>query len=135
MGSWAAEAVARSGVAELVLIDLDHIAESNINRQVQAVGRSVGQAKGLALQARIADIHPGCRVHWVDDFVSPDNWRVISAIGSAERHWLRLLDTPGACHDSGLFHDTPRRPSSRALTVSATGAAGLAAAGGTGCGM
>lgn len=74
VGSWTAEALARSGVASLVLIDMDHVAESNINRQVQAVGATVGQGKGLALQARIADIHPGCAVHLVDDFVSPDNW-------------------------------------------------------------
>ncbi len=74
VGSWAAEALARSGVASLVLIDLDHIAESNINRQVQALGSTLGQAKVLALQARIADIHPGCVVHAVEAFVEPDNW-------------------------------------------------------------
>jgi tRNA threonylcarbamoyladenosine dehydratase len=74
VGSWTAEALARSGVARLVLIDFDHIAESNINRQVQALGGTVGQAKGQALRERIADIHPGCEVHEVDDFVTPDNW-------------------------------------------------------------
>jgi tRNA A37 threonylcarbamoyladenosine dehydratase len=74
VGSWAAEALARSGVAQLVLIDMDHVAESNINRQVQAVGETCGQHKGEALRARIADIHPGCAVHVVDDFVTPDNW-------------------------------------------------------------
>ena len=74
VGSWAVEALARSGVAELVLFDLDHVAESNINRQVQALGRTLGQAKTQALAERVADIHPGCRVHAVDDFVQPDNW-------------------------------------------------------------
>jgi tRNA threonylcarbamoyladenosine dehydratase len=74
VGSWAVEALARSGVAGLVLIDYDHIAESNINRQVQALGGTVGQAKGDALCQRIADIHPGCKVQVVDDFASPDNW-------------------------------------------------------------
>lgn len=74
VGSWCAEALARSGVGTLVLIDMDHVAESNINRQVQALGATLGQAKGLALRDRIADIHPGCRVHGVDDFVSADNW-------------------------------------------------------------
>ncbi|WP_054020667.1 tRNA threonylcarbamoyladenosine dehydratase [Piscinibacter sakaiensis] len=74
VGSWAAEALARSGVAELWLIDLDHVAESNVNRQVQALGRTVGQAKALALRERIADIHPGCRVHPVEDFVDEQNW-------------------------------------------------------------
>jgi tRNA A37 threonylcarbamoyladenosine dehydratase len=74
VGSWAAEALARSGVARLVLIDLDHVAESNINRQVQAVGATLGQAKVLALQQRIADIHPGCEVLAVEAFVEPEHW-------------------------------------------------------------
>jgi tRNA A37 threonylcarbamoyladenosine dehydratase len=74
VGSWAVEALARSGVAALVLIDLDHIAESNINRQVQAVGRTLGQAKVQALRQRIGDIHPGCEVHGVEAFVDAHNW-------------------------------------------------------------
>jgi len=74
VGSWAAEALARSGVAALTLIDLDHVAESNINRQVQAIGATLGQAKVQALQERIADIHPGCVVTAVEEFVDTDNW-------------------------------------------------------------
>ncbi|MCW7538309.1 tRNA threonylcarbamoyladenosine dehydratase [Aquabacterium sp. A7-Y] len=74
VGSWAAEALARSGVAELWLFDLDHVALSNVNRQVHALETTLGQAKVLALQERIALIHPGCRVHPVEEFVEPDNW-------------------------------------------------------------
>lgn len=74
VGSWAAEALARSGVAALTLIDLDHVAESNINRQLQATSHTLGMAKPLALRQRIADIHPGCTVHSVEAFVEPDNW-------------------------------------------------------------
>lgn len=74
VGSWAAEALARSGVARLTLIDMDHISESNINRQIHALINTTGQSKVLAMQARIALIHPQCRVDAVDDFVSPDNW-------------------------------------------------------------
>ncbi|MDH4062499.1 MAG: tRNA threonylcarbamoyladenosine dehydratase [Aquincola sp.] len=74
VGSWAAEALARSGVAELTLIDLDHVAESNINRQVQALGATLGMAKVWALAERIADIHPGCVVHCVEEFAAPENW-------------------------------------------------------------
>jgi tRNA A37 threonylcarbamoyladenosine dehydratase len=74
VGSWTAEALARSGVAQLVLIDLDHVGESNINRQVQALTPTLGQHKGQALRDRIALIHPGCEVLVVDDFVTPDNW-------------------------------------------------------------
>ncbi len=74
VGSWSVEALARSGVAALTLIDLDHVAESNINRQVQALSSSLGQHKGEALRRRIAEIHPGCRVEVIDAFVEADNW-------------------------------------------------------------
>jgi tRNA threonylcarbamoyladenosine dehydratase len=74
VGSWAAEALARSGLARLTLIDMDHIAESNVNRQIHALTSTLGQAKVLAMRERIAQIHPGCRVDVVDDFVSQDNW-------------------------------------------------------------
>jgi tRNA A37 threonylcarbamoyladenosine dehydratase len=74
VGSWAVEALARSGVARLVLIDMDHVAESNVNRQIQATTATLGQAKAEALRDRVATIHPGCEVLTVEDFVSPDNW-------------------------------------------------------------
>lgn len=74
VGSWAVEALARSGCAELVLIDFDQVAESNINRQIQALGCTLGMAKIEALRQRIADIHPGCRMHLIEAFVEPDNW-------------------------------------------------------------
>ena len=74
VGSWAAEALARSGVSQLTLIDLDHVAESNINRQIHAISDTVGQAKVLAMRDRIAQIHPGCMVHCIEEFVEPANW-------------------------------------------------------------
>ena len=74
VGSWTAEALARSGVGQLTLVDLDHVAESNINRQIHAVSTTVGQAKVLAMRDRIALINPGCVVHCIEDFVEPENW-------------------------------------------------------------
>ena len=74
VGSWAVEALARCGVAGLLLIDADHVAESNINRQVQALTSTLGQHKGQALRERIAAIHPGCEVQVMEDFVEPGNW-------------------------------------------------------------
>jgi tRNA A37 threonylcarbamoyladenosine dehydratase len=73
VGSWAAEALARSGVSRLTLIDLDHVGESNINRQVHALTPTLGQAKVLALKERIALIHPGCQVDAVEEFVDEAN--------------------------------------------------------------
>jgi len=74
VGSWAAEALARSGVGELTLIDLDHIAESNINRQIHALAGTLGQAKVQAMAERIAQINPRCKVHGIEEFVDADNW-------------------------------------------------------------
>ncbi|WP_232727788.1 ThiF family adenylyltransferase [Acidovorax sp. 69] len=74
VGSWAAEALARSGVAQITLVDLDHVAESNINRQIHALTETVGQAKVLAMRDRIAQINPVCRVHCIEEFVEPGNW-------------------------------------------------------------
>lgn len=74
VGSWAAEALARSGVGRLTLIDMDHIAESNINRQVHALTPTIGMSKVQAMRDRIHDINPACAVQCIDDFVAPDNW-------------------------------------------------------------
>lgn len=73
VGSWAAEALARSGIGRLTLIDLDHVAESNINRQVHALGATLGQAKVLAMRDRVADINPHCAVACVEEFIAPEN--------------------------------------------------------------
>ncbi|HRL21055.1 MAG TPA: tRNA threonylcarbamoyladenosine dehydratase [Alcaligenes sp.] len=73
VGTWAVEALARSAVGTITLIDLDHIAESNINRQLPALDSTLGQGKAQAMAQRILDINPDCRVHVVDDFVSADN--------------------------------------------------------------
>ncbi|GAB4205240.1 MAG: tRNA threonylcarbamoyladenosine dehydratase [Tibeticola sp.] len=77
VGSWAVEALARSGVGRLTLIDLDHVAESNINRQIHATTASIGQAKVQAMRERIASIHPACVVRGVEEFVTPANWATL----------------------------------------------------------
>lgn len=74
VGSWAVEALARSGVGRLTLIDLDHIAESNINRQVHALTDTIGCSKVRAMIERIEKINPQCLVHGVEEFVTADNW-------------------------------------------------------------
>ena len=81
VGSWCAEALARSGVGHITLIDLDHVAESNINRQIHALSSTVGQAKVLAMQERIALINPLCKVTCIEEFVSPDNWPALLGDG------------------------------------------------------
>jgi tRNA threonylcarbamoyladenosine dehydratase len=73
VGSWAAEALARSGVGQLTLIDLDHVSESNINRQIHALDSTLGQAKVLAMRNRIVQINPSAQVNCVEEFVDADN--------------------------------------------------------------
>lgn len=73
VGSWAVEALARSGVGQLTLIDLDHIAPSNVNRQLHALTPDFGKAKVIALQERIQLINPNCLVNLIEDFVEVDN--------------------------------------------------------------
>src|SRR5476651_570416 len=73
VGSWIVEALARSAIGQLTLIDLDNVAESNINRQIQALTATVGQAKIGALAERIARINPHCQVTQIEDFIDPDN--------------------------------------------------------------
>jgi tRNA A37 threonylcarbamoyladenosine dehydratase len=73
VGSWVVEALARSACGHLTLIDLDNVAESNINRQIQALTSTVGMPKIEALQARIAQINPFCKVTLVEDFIDEDN--------------------------------------------------------------
>ena len=107
VGSWAAEALARSGVGRMTLIDMDHVSESNINRQIHALTPSIGMSKVLAMQQRIHLINPQCEVFCVDDFVSPENWAklvpadvdaVIDACDqvktkTAMAHWARQTGT------------------------------------------
>ncbi|MEZ5703290.1 MAG: ThiF family adenylyltransferase, partial [Burkholderiaceae bacterium] len=84
VGSWTAEALARSGVRALTLVDLDHVSESNFNRQIHANEESLGQSKVEAMRDRIALFHPQCSVQTVDDFVSSENWRgMIGQIAAA----------------------------------------------------
>jgi tRNA A37 threonylcarbamoyladenosine dehydratase len=73
VGSWAVEALARSGVGALTLIDYDEVCVGNVNRQVQALDSSVGQKKIAAMARRVADINPECRCTLVDDFISDRN--------------------------------------------------------------
>lgn len=73
VGSWAAEALARTALGRLTLIDLDHIAESNTNRQIHALEGEYGRAKVEAMATRIQAINPACRMNVIDDFITPDN--------------------------------------------------------------
>ncbi len=77
VGSWAVEALARSAVGRLTLVDLDNIAESNVNRQLHAVEGTFGLAKVTAMAQRVRMINPLAEVHEIEDFITPDNLDVL----------------------------------------------------------
>lgn len=81
VGSWAAEALARSAVGTITLIDLDNVAESNTNRQIHALDGNYGKPKVEAMAERIALIDPACKVRLVEDFVEPDNFDTVLGAG------------------------------------------------------
>ncbi len=73
VGSWCAEALARSGIGRLTLADMDVVAASNINRQLPALLSTVGRTKADVMGERIRDINPDCRLTLITDFLTPDN--------------------------------------------------------------
>ena len=115
VGSWAVEALARSGIGKITMIDMDDICVTNINRQIHALTSTVATLKTEAMKTRIAEINPECQVAIIDDFISPDNLAdylnrgydyVIDAIDSVKtkaaliayckRNKIRLITTGGA---------------------------------------
>lgn len=73
VGSWAAEALARTAVGNITLIDLDVLVASNVNRQLPALDSTFGHSKIGAMAARIREINPKVTLHLVDDFLTTEN--------------------------------------------------------------
>lgn len=115
VGSWAAEACARSGIGRITLIDHDDIDIGNTNRQVHTLDSTLGQAKVEALRTRILAINPECECAAIDDLVTRGNIDkfdfdrfdyVIDAIDHVShklslmhycrRHKIRCVSTGGA---------------------------------------
>lgn len=75
VGSWAVEALARSAVGELTLIDYDQVCLSNINRQLPALSKHTGKKKTRVMKNRVRQINPACRCRVIDDYINRDNLR------------------------------------------------------------
>jgi len=116
VGSWAVEALARSAVGRLTLIDMDHVAESNINRQLPALHNEIGRAKTAVLADRIAQINPTCRVRAIDDFVTEDNAGELIA---ADHDWV--LDCIDSFRVKAALIALCRRRKQAVITVGAAG--------------
>ena len=115
VGSWAVEALARTGIAKITMIDMDDICVTNINRQIHAMTGTVAQLKTESMKERVERINPECVVEIIDDFISPENIPeylnrgydyVIDAIDSVKtkaaliayckRNKIKLITTGGA---------------------------------------
>jgi tRNA threonylcarbamoyladenosine dehydratase len=92
VGSWAAEALARSAIGTLTLIDLDNVAESNTNRQIHALDGNYGKPKVEAMAERIRLIDPQCDVRLVEDFIEPDNFASVLGGGKFD-HVIDAIDS------------------------------------------
>lgn len=73
VGSWTVEALVRSGIGSLLLVDPDHVAESNINRQLPAMGDTLGRSKLAVLSERALTINPNATIVGIEEFLTPDN--------------------------------------------------------------
>ena len=73
VGSWVAEALARTAIGKITLVDLDDICVTNTNRQIHALNDTVGEAKVDAMAQRIKQINPECTVNCIEDFITPEN--------------------------------------------------------------
>lgn len=73
VGSWAVEALARTGVGELTLVDMDVVAASNINRQLPAMSSTLGHEKIEVMAERCRSINPRIKINLVDDYLTPEN--------------------------------------------------------------
>lgn len=73
VGSWVVEALARSAVGKITMVDFDTIESSNINRQIQALSSTIDKKKCVAMEERVKQINPDCKVTIIDDFITLDN--------------------------------------------------------------
>ena len=93
VGSWAVEALARSGVGRLTLIDYDTVALSNINRQLPALSSTVEKKKAAVLRERIHEINPHCECEVIDDFLTVANLPDYLSPGRGYRYVVDAIDS------------------------------------------
>ena len=93
VGSWAVEALARSGIGQLTLIDYDSISLSNINRQIHALDSTLDHKKADELQARVGQINPACQCNIIDDFINRENIRDYLSPGRQYSYVIDAIDS------------------------------------------
>jgi tRNA A37 threonylcarbamoyladenosine dehydratase len=117
VGSWIVEALVRSAIGRITMIDLDNVAESNINRQIHALTDTVGKAKVTALSERIAQINPFCQVTEIEDFITSDN--LDEMIGA--RHFDYVIDAIDNARAKAALIAYCRERGIRMITIGSAG--------------
>ncbi len=116
VGSWVVEALARSGVGELTLIDMDDLCVTNINRQLPALDGTIGLPKIKVLADRIGLINPECRVHQVPAFVTESN-----AAAMLDQDFTFVVDAVDRMSIKAVIIDTCVKRSLPVITVGSAG--------------
>ncbi len=116
VGSWAAEALARTGIGAVTLIDLDDICITNTNRQLHALQESIGKSKVEVMAERMRAINPEITVHTIEDFVTEDN--VAEYIG---KHFDYVLDAIDAFRVKAAIISYCKRQKIPVITVGGAG--------------
>ncbi|WP_392566522.1 tRNA cyclic N6-threonylcarbamoyladenosine(37) synthase TcdA [Utexia brackfieldae] len=120
VGSWAAEALARSGIGRLTLIDMDDICLTNTNRQIHALHNEIGSQKTEAMAQRIKLINPECYVEVIDDFINPEN--MVEYLGTKnERHFDYVLDAIDSVKDKAALIAYCKRNKIKLITIGGAG--------------
>jgi tRNA A37 threonylcarbamoyladenosine dehydratase len=116
-------------VGRLTIIDMDHISESNVNRQIHALSDTLGMSKVIAMQKRIEQINPECVVHCIDDFVTPENWSsMVQSMGFEITALIDACDQASAklALSAWAYEHTKSHPSFQFICVGAAGGKRLA---------
>ncbi|KAG8463601.1 hypothetical protein KFE25_003874 [Diacronema lutheri] len=119
VGSWAAEAIARTGVGAITVVDLDEVCISNTNRQLHSLVSTVGHAKADVLERRIREINPECAVRADKRFITPDN--VHAFLADAAPAFSAVIDAVDGVQDKAALIDACVRLDVPIVTVGAAG--------------
>ncbi|OCG38859.1 tRNA cyclic N6-threonylcarbamoyladenosine(37) synthase TcdA [Gilliamella sp. Fer2-1] len=120
VGSWVAESLARSGIGQITLIDMDDVCVTNTNRQIHALKSNIGKAKTSVMAERILQINPECVVNEIDDFINGDN--VSEYLGTKQSpRYHYIIDAIDSVNDKAAVLAYCKRQKLKVITIGGAG--------------
>lgn len=120
VGSWVAESLARSGIGQITLIDMDDVCVTNTNRQIHALTTNIGKAKTAVMAERILQINPECIVNQIDDFINIDN--VSDYLGAQNlSRYDYIIDAIDSVRDKAAVLNYCKRQKLKVITIGGAG--------------